>query len=67
MFAHYDVTKLILLNKISISNEYLELTQGNHFYRLLKNAVSSYRAVDLGNDIVGGSHINGFPIKSIPF
>ncbi len=45
---------------------FFELTQGNHFYRLLKNATTSYRALDLENDIVGGSHIEGFPISAIP-
>ncbi len=36
-----------------------------HFYPLLKDAITSYRALDLENDIVGGSHIEGFPIQAI--
>ncbi len=28
--------------------------------------ITSYRALDLENDIVGGSHIEGFPIWAIP-
>ncbi len=35
------------------------------FYRLLKNAIPSYRALDLENDIPGVSVIQGFPIKTI--
>ncbi len=27
---------------------------------------SSYRALDLENDIAGGSHVKGIPIKAIP-
>ncbi len=36
------------------------------FIGLLKNAITSYYAFDLENDIVGGSHIEDFPIKAIP-
>ncbi len=32
----------------------------------MKNAITSYRALDLNNNIVGGSHIEGFPIYAIP-
>ncbi len=45
----------------------LELAQGNHFYRILKNAITSYRALDRENEIAGGSHVSGFPVKAIPF
>ncbi len=38
---------------------------GYQFYRLLKNAITSYRALDLESDIVGGSHTEGFPIKAM--
>ncbi len=31
-----------------------------------KSAITGYRAFDLENDIAGGSHIEGFPIKAIP-
>ncbi len=52
------ITAHFSLNNFS----FLELTQGNHFYRQLKNAITSYGALDLENDIVGGSHIEGFSI-----
>ncbi len=32
----------------------LELALGYHFYRFMKNAITSYRALDLENDIAGG-------------
>ncbi len=28
--------------------------------------MTSYRALDLENDIVGGQHIEGFPIQAMP-
>ncbi len=33
----------------------------------MKNAVTRYRALDLENEIAGGSHVSGFPVKAIPF
>ncbi len=33
---------------------------------LLKNAIVSYRALDLENGIAGGSHIRCFPTQAIP-
>ncbi len=32
----------------------------------MKNAITSYRTLDLENDIAGGSHLKGFLIKTIP-
>ncbi len=32
----------------------------------MKNAITRYRALDLENDITGGSHVSGFPVKAIP-
>ncbi len=32
----------------------------------MKNAITRYRALDLENEIAGGSHASGFPVKAIP-
>ncbi len=32
----------------------------------MENAITSYRSLDLENDISGGSNIEGFPIYTIP-
>ncbi len=32
----------------------------------MKIALVCYRTLDLENDITGGTHIEGFPIKAIP-
>ncbi len=31
------------------------------------NAITNYRALDLENDIAGGSHMGGLPNQAIPF
>ncbi len=32
----------------------------------MKNVITSYRALDLENDVVGGSDVESFPISTIP-
>ncbi len=32
----------------------------------MKNAVTRYRALDLENEIAGGSHVSGFLVQAIP-
>ncbi len=36
------------------------------FLPTFEKAITSYPAFDLENDTVGGSHIEGLPVKAIP-